>query len=564
MAIDTDRVQKLFDSLEDQKTILSSCTQLYKTLSNHFSSLQHSLSQKSSSLDSKFQALESDSKKALESLDQRENSIPERESSAAARIEEQREAALSEFEKAVPENAELSECLKSYCRKMDSSGLLRFMVSKRKESMSLRSEIVSAMEESVDSARLVLDAVEEFVSQKSGKVGIPDKRWACGMLMQALFPAAELGGKTVPKPAFARSVVERAARVAELWKGKMGDGGEGSMIGPTEAAMFMQMVAGFGLKTKFDEEFLRKQVLEFASRRDMPKLAIALGFGEKMGDIIDELVKSGKEIEAVYFASESGLTERFSPVSLLKSYLHNSRKNATTILKNGNYSTAATVCFASYLSQFPIVSSILIYYLQILLIWLMFQEESGNVELNSIKTIIKCVEDHKLESEFSIDSLRKRATQLEKAKVERKKSSAGASKPPNKRAHGGGSGSGSGRGSGPSAFRPAKAPKFSNSTYPSFGRRNPAPPPQHSPAGRYSGPFSYPAQGVYDGPTPPPYASTYGGPLPQTPTIPQQHYSLSVDDMGAGGMRASGSYGGQTSYNAYDYAAAAPPTYHSQ
>lgn len=71
-------------------------------------------------------------------------------------------------------------------------------------------------------------------------------------------------------------------------------------------------------------------------------------------DIIDELVKSGKEIEAVYFAIESGITERFSPVSLLKSYLHNSRKNATTILKNGNYSTAATVCFASSNSlQFP-------------------------------------------------------------------------------------------------------------------------------------------------------------------------------------------------------------------
>ena len=41
------------------------------------------------------------------------------------------------------------------------------------------------------------------------------------------------------------------------------------MVGPTEAAMFMQMVAGFRLKSKFDEEFLRKQVLEFASRRDM-------------------------------------------------------------------------------------------------------------------------------------------------------------------------------------------------------------------------------------------------------------------------------------------------------
>ncbi|KAJ6856969.1 hypothetical protein NC651_038610 [Populus alba x Populus x berolinensis] len=82
-----------------------------------------------------------------------------------------------------------------------------------------------------------------------------------------------------------------------------------------------------------------------------------------MRDIIDELVKNGKEIEAVYFASESGFTKRFSPVSLLKSYLKNSKKITTTVLKNGNYSAAAT-------------------------------DESSTLELNSIKAIIKCVEDH--------------------------------------------------------------------------------------------------------------------------------------------------------------------------
>lgn len=60
-------------------------------------------------------------------------------------------------------------------------------------------------------------------------------------------------------------------------------------------------------------------------------------------DIIGELIKNGQEIEAVYFASESDLTERFDPVSLIKSYLRNSKKNATSILKNGNYSNAATV-----------------------------------------------------------------------------------------------------------------------------------------------------------------------------------------------------------------------------
>lgn len=60
-------------------------------------------------------------------------------------------------------------------------------------------------------------------------------------------------------------------------------------------------------------------------------------------DVIDELVKNGKEIEAIYFAFESGLTERFPPISLLKSYLKNSKKNASTIMKNGNNSVAASV-----------------------------------------------------------------------------------------------------------------------------------------------------------------------------------------------------------------------------
>ncbi|KAL3566581.1 hypothetical protein D5086_031996 [Populus alba] len=175
-------------------------------------------------------------------------------------------------------------------------------------------------------------------------------------------------------------------------------------------------------------------------------------------NIIDELVKNGKEIEAVYFASESGLTKRFSPVSLLKSYLKNSKKITTTVLKNGNYSVAAT-------------------------------DESSTLELNSIKAIIKCVEDHKLESEFSLDSLRKRASLLEKTKAERKRgtSAATATKSQNKRGHG----SGGGRDSGPTPYRQAKAAKFSNN-YSSFSRRNAPPPAQHSPARRYSGPFHYP------------------------------------------------------------------------
>ncbi|XP_043724680.1 FRIGIDA-like protein 4a [Telopea speciosissima] len=517
--INRERFQKAFDKLEDQKNLLITCSDLWKHLSKHFSSLEESLLEKSKALDSKIETLDSESKKTLQGLEERENSIPERESAAIALVEEQKAAALSTFEQTVSGTPELPEALRSICRKMDPTSLLRFMVANRKESVALKTEISQAIAESVDPPRLVLDAMEDFISQKSGKAGFPDRRWACGMLLQALFPTIESGEKSPP---VAGSIAERAAVVAEAWKVKMDEKDWGGM-GPAEASMFLQMVVGFGLQSKFEEEFLRKLVLGFPSRRDMPKLAAQLGFGEKMKDIIDELVKNGKEIEAVYFASESGLTEQYPPISLVKSYLKNSRRNATMILKNGPYNVAAA--------------------------------EAGALELNSIKAIIKCVEDHDLESEFTLETLRKRVTQLEKAKVDRKKNAAVGSRPhQNKRPRGGSSGSG------PSAFRPAKTGRFSNS-YSSFGRRGGGPAHQN-PAPRFSAPYNYPSQHVYEGPAPTSYASPYGGaPHSQSPAAMPQQYSFPTEDMGVAGARASGSYPAQTSYNAYDYAAAAQPTY---
>ncbi|KAI7990493.1 FRIGIDA-like protein 4a [Camellia lanceoleosa] len=165
------------------------------------------------------------------------------------------------------------------CRRMNSKGLVRFLLAKRKESVALRAKIAAAVEESVDAMRLVLDTVEEFVEMKvEGKVGMADRRWACGMLIQVAVPLVEPGGGG--NGGVASSVREKAAVVLKKWRGVMG-GGESGVWGG-EATMFLQMVVGFGLKEKFEEEYLRKLVVEFAARRDMAKLAVALGFGDKM------------------------------------------------------------------------------------------------------------------------------------------------------------------------------------------------------------------------------------------------------------------------------------------
>ena len=55
-------------------------------------------------------------------------------------------------------------------------------------------------------------------------------------------------------------------------------------------------------------------------------------------DIIEELVTKGQQLDAVNFAYEAGLLEKFSPVPLLKSYLEDSKKISCT---SDNLSTSS-------------------------------------------------------------------------------------------------------------------------------------------------------------------------------------------------------------------------------
>lgn len=152
------------------------------------------------------------------------------------------------------------------------------------------------------------------------------------------------------------------------------------------------------------------------------------------------------------------------------------------------------------------------------------------MELNAIRSLIKCVEYYKLESKFNIDGHKKRLANLEKAKAERKKSAA-ATKSQTKRV----------RPAGLSSFRPSKAVRTAGGSYTaSF----------HHPSAAHQLPptrYNYPIQGGgYDGSAP----ATYGAAHSRSPsTIRQQYY---------GGPSA-------VNYSGYDYgaphAAPAQPQY---
>ncbi|WVZ72576.1 hypothetical protein U9M48_021011 [Paspalum notatum var. saurae] len=204
---------------------------------------------------------------------------------------------------------------------------------------------------------------------------------------------------------------------------KKEEGDKGALEQP-EVQIFLQMVAAFGLKDKFDREFLRRLFVANGQKRGLARIASALGFDEILGDIVDELIKSGNAIEAIYIAHEADLLERYPPLPLIKSYLRNSSDKVQAVLRKGRHSLSAV-------------------------------EEANNVESDVYRSVIKCVESCQLQSVFNIEATKKKLARLEKEKADMKRAG-GPSRIPNKRSRGA---------AGAYPFPPAKAARGSSSSF---------------------------------------------------------------------------------------------------
>ncbi|KAK2661243.1 hypothetical protein Ddye_007776 [Dipteronia dyeriana] len=152
----------------------------------------------------------------------------------------------------------------------------------------------------------------------------------------------------------------------------------------------------------------------------MPKLAVSLGLGDKMS----ELISRGQQLDAVHFTYKVGLVNKFLRVPLLKAFLKDARKAAASILEDPNNSSRAA-------------------------------HLAARKEQSALRSVIKCIEEYKLGAEFPPENLKKRLEQLKNAKVEKKKPAA---VPANKRT----------RASNGGPMPPAKASRSTNAYVSSF------------------------------------------------------------------------------------------------
>ncbi|GJN32946.1 hypothetical protein PR202_gb21493 [Eleusine coracana subsp. coracana] len=105
----------------------------------------------------------------------------------------------------------------------------------------------------------------------------------------------------------------------------------------------------------------------------------AKAVAEEWKSIIEELVKRHRQIDAVHFIQAFGLSETFPPVPLLKTYIEELKDSLEYNLD-------------------PNVS--------------LSKDDPKSKELLALRAVIKCIEEYKLQKEYSLGPLQKRVSEL--------------------------------------------------------------------------------------------------------------------------------------------------------
>jgi Frigida-like protein len=271
-------IQTLIANLETHRNLITTLSNITRTLTDHFNSVEKTLSARAKSLDVSLETLEKETQQTLHSLDEREASIPNAEAASTVDLQSRRDAIVAEIDsQSAPTSTDVRTDLSWICRRMDASSLWRYCSENRREINAIRQDIVGALEEAVDPARLVVDSIDDFVSNEVERD--TEQCWIFTMILRLLYDKEA-----------AISVRERAAEVALKWESRFGErmvreiegDGEGEP-GRPEGQLFLTIVGVFQVQERFKNEYLEKIFLIHGKRREIAKYAHVLGVADKVG-----------------------------------------------------------------------------------------------------------------------------------------------------------------------------------------------------------------------------------------------------------------------------------------
>lgn len=246
-----------------------------------------------------------------------------------------------------------------------------------KEHQSIRDDLYNALKVSVDSGKLVLEAMKWFFSLEKKKGDIDPEvaavRRSSVLLLEELMRV---------RPVIKAEVREEAVKLALEWKAKLSVGMENSL----KIFGFLLLLSVFGLTGEFHSDEVLDLFVCVLQRKQAPELFRALGFADKASDFIQKLISQDKRLDAIKFIYAYEMVDKFPPVPLLKAHLKLAKNFAMSC--KGKSSLKA-------------------------------QDEATNKEIAAIKAVIRCIDNYQLGSQFSPENLRNLIKHLTEKKKER-------------------------------------------------------------------------------------------------------------------------------------------------
>ncbi|KAK7299965.1 hypothetical protein RJT34_10796 [Clitoria ternatea] len=369
-------LKKAYDDLQSHSSLLSSSFPLspWSHFDSHFTSLQNNLSQRFLSLNS----LESNGPSS---------------SSSKSTLQNPKDPILPPFPSDPPSsstpiaNKTLKEELNSLCQNMDGKGLRDFLGEHLKDKDLIKVELQRALKCASNAAWMVLDSLDGVVggsAVKGDDKHVRKLKRSCNVLFQELRAVS---------PSVTSQVRAKAKRLASEWKVSLMNDGGGDSAG---AMAFLNFVAAYGLLSELSMNELATLSAVAAACDELPELYQIIGLTDKVPGLVQKLIEKGKHILAVKYVFQFNLADRIPPVPILQAHVNESQKLAKRLSQEGKPAT-----------------------------------EIRAREIHALKSVIKVIENHNLESEYPRASLEQRIAELthRKANVNHG-ASAFAAKPP--------------------------------------------------------------------------------------------------------------------------------------
>lgn len=293
------------------------------------------------------------------------------------------------------------------CEQMDAKGLLKFTMENLDNRSVIRKELTLALASASEPARLVLDSLEGFfpsikishVGKNKDDAALKGMRSSCLIFLEALatlLAKADPGAVGLLTP----ETEQLAKAIAAQWKLNLPTESTGVAKGSSlEVETFLRLLATFRIPPEFGDEELCELVLMVAHKRQAPELCRSLGLTHKVQVIINILINSDRQVDAVHFIHAFELLESYPPIPLLKTYLKDLRRNSQGGSGGGALARKAV----------------------------------RELELSAVRAVISCIKEYKLESGYPLDPLERRFSQLANAKSGVKKNSDTGNYPPLKK-----------------------------------------------------------------------------------------------------------------------------------